>query len=109
MWPGKFDVTDAGMQNGREVYTLRDRSDPSVAAETVWVDPVRGIREVLVRYANGGDVDLHVRCADRRGFLVPASTDADVDVPGARLSVQAAFGDYRVVTGRSLVGATHTR
>ncbi len=109
MWRPKFDVSYAGSQDGADIYTLRDPRDAALRSETVWVDPVHGIREVLLLYDNGGRVDLHVQCAMRDGYLVPAATDAQIDVPHAKLSVTARFGDYHMTAGRSLVGSAHTR
>jgi hypothetical protein len=109
MWQGRYEISYAGTQGADDLYVLRDPADDTLRDAVVRVDPVKGIREVRFQYTNGGIVDMHVHCVSQNGYLVPGVTDARVDVPAARLSVEATFSYHDLITNRNPLGATPNR
>lgn len=97
MWRDHYDVRTVGSQGDDTQFQLTPRDAGTLSRALVTVNPSSGIREINMEYADGGRIRFLLRSDNMSGYLLPATTDIDINAQGTSLSAHADFSNYSVV------------
>jgi len=96
-WPQTYDVVSLAHAGDRAIVEMKDRTDGHVKGVHAEIDD-DGLRQVQWSYTNGGTIRVNVNPKEIDGIPVPATEDADIQVPGYHIIAHAQFEDYKLVT-----------
>lgn len=113
MWPHLYTVRALGAGDGTIAFSLRPKKvDPNdqnpLVEAVVTLDSAYDTREVVLHYENGS-ITLALTPASILGYRLPASGEADIDMPGRSLTARADFTNYAIVnpSDETSPSATH--
>lgn len=96
-WPRTYDVVSLDRAGNRSIVQMKDRTNGHVKGVRAELDD-DGLRAVTWSYENGGTIEVDVTPTHVDGYPLPASEDADIQVPGYHVVAHAQFDDYKLVT-----------
>jgi hypothetical protein len=96
-WPEHYDVTSLTRAGDRTEVEMRDKVDGHVKGVRAELD-ADGLRKIEWMYLNGGEIGVAVTPVIVSGIPVPATEDADIQLPTYHVVCHATFTDYHIVT-----------
>jgi hypothetical protein len=101
MWPKQYSVSVAAQNDGTTTFLLRKlQPDPldqhPLVDALVTLDAQHATRDVVLHYTDG-QIHLVLSPAETKGYRLPASFTADIDMPGEDLTAEANFSDYTIL------------
>ena len=115
MWDKQYIVRLVDQQNSTATFSLtsrdegQDQKSASLKDALVTLDANYATRTVVLQYANGGNITLNLTPESTSGYLLPATGEAQINMPGEALSAHASFTDYAVVSHEAVASGQTNR
>lgn len=110
MWRSKYIVRLISQTDTTTIFSLRPRGAGQVQKSQltnalVTLDRRYATRSVALHYANGGTITLDLTPESTFGYWLPATGEAQIDMPGEVLSAHATMTGYVIVPRRDVASA----
>jgi hypothetical protein len=101
MWKKQYLVQLVDRNDRTTTFLLHERAqDPQekdpLKSALVTLDESYATREVVLQYANGGEILLELTPSNASGYRLPATADAQIHMLGETLTAHADFTDYAI-------------